>query len=168
MSWSNFVFFRYASASIDWPYVVHTDECLPGWAVYILLRKHVRGRLFQTMGQKDIRMCGIVHFRQFGKFKNMTLNVKKVPLDSLRNLIRIFTLRILDSQGCKASSWGRRRLVRRLWFAIWLESLLGAHVRMYVFRRRGLHSRTPMARTPMARLPWLTRTSFWVLTKFFW
>ena len=56
-----------------------------------------------------------------------------------RSLIRIFTGRILDSQGCKVSSCGQRRLVRLRGAQNYdfHESSSGAHVRSYVFSRRG-------------------------------
>ena len=46
-------------------------------------------------------------------------------LAHLRSLINIFTRRILGSQGCKVSSFWRRRL--------WSESSLDAHVKRYAF-----------------------------------
>ena len=42
-----------------------------------------------------------------------------------RSLIRIFTGRILDSQGCEVSSWRQRKL----WCAGWFESSFSAHFR---------------------------------------
>ena len=49
------------------------------------------------------------------------------------SLIRIFTGRILDSQGCNVSSCGQRRLIRLCGCSGWTESSLDAHVRRYVF-----------------------------------
>ena len=52
-----------------------------------------------------------------------------------RSLIRIFTVRILDSQGWKVSSCGQRRLTRLRGCAGWFASPLGPHVRRYIFPR---------------------------------
>ena len=49
-----------------------------------------------------------------------------------RSLIRIFTRRFLDSQGCKVSSRWQWRLIRLRGCAGWFEVSLSAHVRRYV------------------------------------
>ena len=54
-----------------------------------------------------------------------------------RSLIRIFTERILDSQGCKVSSCGQKTLIRLHGCAGCFESSFGAHVRRYVFSNCG-------------------------------
>ena len=46
---------------------------------------------------------------------------------------RIFTGNILDSQGCKISSYRQWRLIRLCRCASWFESSLGTHVRRYIF-----------------------------------
>ena len=55
-----------------------------------------------------------------------------------RSLIRIFTWRTLDGQGCKVSLCGQRRLSRVHGCAMWFESSLSAYVKRYVFSRNGL------------------------------
>ena len=50
-----------------------------------------------------------------------------------RSLIRIFTGRILDSHGCKVSSWWQKTLLILRGCAGWFESSLPAHVRRYIF-----------------------------------
>ena len=61
------------------------------------------------------------------------------------SLIRIFTGRILDSQGCKSSSCGKMKtLIRLRECAGWFESSLGAHARQYIFSRCGLMFSDPV------------------------
>ena len=53
------------------------------------------------------------------------------------NLIRIFTVHFMDSQGPKASSCGQRRLIRLGGCACWSESSLGAQVILFVLSCSG-------------------------------
>ena len=60
----------------------------------------------------------------------------------LLNLIRSFTGCILDSQGCKISKCGHRRLIRLRQCAGWFYSSLGTHAKRYVSHVRFIQQYT--------------------------
>ena len=61
-----------------------------------------------------------------------------------RSTIRIFPGRILDMQRCTVSSCGQRRLKSDCARAVWFESSLDAHVRLYVITKTCLYSFDPL------------------------
>ena len=80
--------------------------------------------------------CWALKFNIWAAVKNIPLTCAPTKDSAqpvhLRSLIRIFTGRILDNQGCKVSSCGKRSLIKVRVYADWFESLLAAHVRRYV------------------------------------
>ena len=85
----------------------------------------------------------------------------------LHSLIRIFTECILDNQICKDSSCWQRRLSRLHRWAGWFQSLLGAHVRRYIFLRCGLFIFVYQYFLPMCNIKmvsWLFFTRLFTLT----
>ena len=80
---------------------------------------------------RDVRKRTYVHVRACSEDSDQPAH--------LRSLIRILTWRISDSQGCEVSSCGKWILIRLRMRAGRFESLLGIHVRRYVFTLCGLH-----------------------------
>ena len=76
-------------------------------------------------------MCRNVRKRTFGRIRTYAPSEDSDQTAHSRSLIRIFTERILDSQGCKVSSCGQRRFDQTV--RICFESSLGAHISTYVF-----------------------------------
>ena len=95
---------------------------------------------------------------------NMRCNVVKRQPVHLHSLVRIFTARILGSQGCKVSSYGQRRLIRLLECADWFKFPCSAHSKRYIFSRlaEGTQESSQLwnkASKHLSKVEWYDKTS---------